>query len=120
MINLFKQSEKPANIRDLVKRWQALEKRVSGLEKALDELKKETLFFVQKKGLVTYDAFSGTGGKQSFSLALLDAFNNGVVISGLFKEGETKVFVKEIVKGECERTLSPEEKEAIEKSRKKI
>ncbi len=105
---------------ELITRWQSLERKAASLEKGLKQLQEESRFFVQKKGLIRYDAFSQAGGKQSFSLALLDAFDSGVVISGLFKEGETKVFVKEIVKGECERTLSPEEREAIEKSRKQI
>ncbi len=117
MLGIFKKSKKPENAEEIMKEWKKLDKRLADVERELEILKKDSSIFVRSVGLVRYDAFSQTGGKQSFSLALLDGETNGAVVTGLFKEGETRVYVKKIKEGECERTLSPEEEEAVKKAK---
>lgn len=67
-------------------------------------------------GIVRFNAFDGTGSDLSFSVALLDSRRNGVVITSLYGRNESRVYGKPVENGESPYTLSPEEKEAIEKA----
>lgn len=67
----------------------------------------------QKIGLVRYDAFDETGDKLSFSLALLDGKNNGVVLSSLAGHDSSRIYAKAVTGGECREALSAEEAESI-------
>jgi hypothetical protein len=64
-------------------------------------------------GLVRYDALADMGGRLSFSVALLDADANGVVISAINGRTESRCYGKLLANGAAEQELSPEEKEAI-------
>ena len=68
----------------------------------------------QKMGLVRYDAFREMGGQLSFSLALLDECNSGVVINSVHSSDGCYCYAKEIKKGECSIPLSQEEKQALD------
>ena len=84
-------------------------------------LGKEGQFHIQKTGLVRFNPFSETGGNQSFSLALLDGNNDGIVISSLHNREETRVYAKIVRKAEAEKEMpfSDEEREAIRQALKK-
>lgn len=69
---------------------------------------------VTHRSLVRYDAYGEMSGMQSSSLALLDATRSGVVLSSIHHRESARVYVKQIVAGESELELSPEELEAIE------
>jgi len=83
----------------------------------ISELKKDSLKFIQKIGLVRFNPFSDTGGDQSFVIALLDNKNSGIVITSLYARTGTRWYVKKIEAGKSiQYELSNEEKEAIKKS----
>jgi hypothetical protein len=63
--------------------------------------------------LVRYDALGEMSGRMSFSLALLDDNGDGVAISAITGRTDTRVYAKPIAKGEGERELSPEERQAV-------
>jgi len=72
---------------------------------------------------VRFNPFSQTGGNQSFSLALLDGNNNGLVISSLHSREGTRIYAKMVKEGEGKgkgkkSSFSNEEKEAILKAKK--
>ena len=69
-----------------------------------------------KIGLVKYDAFDHLSGKLSFSLALLNTENSGVVLNTMHSKDGCYTYAKEIIKGEYYITLYEEEKEAIKKA----
>lgn len=71
-----------------------------------------------KLGIKRYNAFSDQGSDLSFSFALLDELDNGIVISGLHNRDSSYVYAKPLEQGESKYTLSPEEKEAIELARR--
>lgn len=71
---------------------------------------------IQKIGVVRFDAFPDVGGEQSFALALLDSNMNGFVISSLFGRSESRVYAKEITRGNSHHSLSDEEKDAIRRA----
>jgi hypothetical protein len=64
-------------------------------------------------GLVRYDAYNEMSGRQSTSIALLDARRNGVVLSTIHHREQARLYAKLIRDGEGELQLSPEEAEAV-------
>lgn len=69
---------------------------------------------IQKIGLVRYNAFKDVGSDLSFAIALLDNFDNGVVLNGLYGSESSNIYAKPIKNGESSYQLSNEEKYAIE------
>ena len=70
----------------------------------------------QKIGIVRYNAFKDTGSDLSFALAILDDYNNGVVLNGIYARDSSNIYAKPIENGESKYVLSNEEKEAINKA----
>ena len=66
--------------------------------------------------VVRYDAYEGTGGQQSASLALLDQTRSGVVVTAIQGRDYARVYVKELEHGRASLALSPEELEAVERA----
>jgi Protein of unknown function (DUF4446) len=64
--------------------------------------------------LVRYDAFADMSGRMSFSLALLDEHGDGVAISAIAGQTDTRVYAKGVHDGKGEHELSPEERQAVE------
>lgn len=71
---------------------------------------------IQKIGIVRYSAFKDTGSDLSFTLALLNEENSGVVLNGIYSQDMSNIYAKPVEKGESKYTLSAEEKEAIKKA----
>jgi hypothetical protein len=65
------------------------------------------------RALVRYDAYGEMSGRQSTSIALLDAHRSGMVLSSIHHRDQARLYAKQIVNGEPEFELSPEENEAI-------
>jgi hypothetical protein len=71
---------------------------------------------LQRIGFIRYDAFQDVGGEQSFSVALLDAADNGVVLSGIHSRNDIRVYAKLLVAGDSTVQLTAEERAAISKA----
>ena len=82
----------------------------------LKDIKDNLKITYQKKGLVKYDAFREMSGALSYSLALLDKENNGVLISSMYSREGCYTYAKEIIKGESKINLSEEEAEALKQA----
>ena len=89
-----------------------IEERLAGIDETL-------VTTYQKMGLVKYDAFKEMGGKLSFSLALLNQDNTGIVISSMHSREGCYTYTKEIIKGESFVLLADEEREALDQAMKK-
>jgi uncharacterized protein YpmB len=70
----------------------------------------------QKIETIRYNPFNDTGGDQSFSIVLLDAKNNGFIITSLYTRGDTRVYAKPIKEGISEYALSEEESQVLGKA----
>src|SRR5919197_400704 len=66
--------------------------------------------------IVRYDAYEGTGGHQSASVAFLNAGRTGVVLSAIQGRDYARIYVKELDRGRAPIALSPEEAEAVERA----
>ncbi len=83
-----------------------LDARVNHAEQRLDG----TLAY---RSLVRYDAYGEMSGRQSTSIALLDANRSGIVLSSIHHRDQARMYVKQILAGTPEIELSPEEAEAV-------
>lgn len=81
-------------------------------------LEEDAQLHVQKVGLIRFNPFREMGGDHSFSLALLDGRDTGVIVTGLHTRDRTRVYMKAIRGGKCEFELSDEEKKALTKAQK--
>lgn len=94
----------------------------------IDEAKKETDFMrekfdelnskfnrcIQKFSIIRYRAFEDVGSDLSFSIALLDGNNNGIVLTGIYGRTESTTYAKPIDKGMSRYELSEEETQVLQ------
>jgi len=117
MFNFFrKKEEEPKNLEEILSRFQNLEKSFAKISKELEDIKLQNKSSIQKIGAIRFNPFKEVGGDQSFSIALLDANDDGVVITSLYTREGNRVYGKPIKNGASEYALSNEEKQAIEKA----
>ena len=109
--------------RDLVDFAITLQGRVDDLHRAVDEIaaavarvdrRMDTT--IARTAIVRYDAYESAGGRQSASVALLDANRSGVVLSAIQGRDYARVYVKELDQGKASVALSPEEQQAVERA----
>ena len=85
----------------------------SGLQSRLTTVEQRLDGAVTHHGLVRYDAYNEMSGRQSTSIALLDARGSGVVVSSIHHRDQARLYAKQVVEGRGQLELSPEEHEAI-------
>ena len=108
------------NLEDtLIKRLNQIDMLLASNEENQKNIKKifgEMQSTYQKMGLIKYDAFHEMGGKLSFSLAMLDAGNNGYIINAMHTREGCYTYIKEVVDGNSIIVLSEEENEALKRA----
>jgi hypothetical protein len=93
-------------------------KDIKTLNEKLNILEDDSKTHIQKVGLVRFNPFKELGGDHSFSLAILDAHDSGIIITGLHTRDRTRVYLKDIKKGRSEFELSDEERKALASAQK--
>ena len=108
---------------DLVDFAVSLQGRIDDLHRAVDEIAaglarvdRRVDESLAKTSIVRYDAYEGTGGHQSASVALLDGGRSGVVVSAIQGRDYARIYMKELERGRASTALSPEEEEAVERA----
>ncbi|OFW53462.1 MAG: hypothetical protein A2146_05730 [Actinobacteria bacterium RBG_16_67_10] len=109
--------------RDLLDFAVSLQGRIDDLHRALDEVAaglsrvdRRVDGSVTNTAVVRYDAYEGTGGQQSASLALLDATRTGTVVTAIQGRDYARIYVKDLDRGRSSVALSPEEQEAVDRA----
>jgi hypothetical protein len=92
--------------------------RVVALERGLAQAEAASCRYVQISRLSRYAAFRDTGGNQSFSWILLDAEQNGLILTSISGRDESRVYAKQIMAGVPEHPLAAEEQRLLEDARK--
>ena len=64
---------------------------------------------VNKVAIMRYKAFEDVGSDLSFSIALLDSHNDGIVLTGIYSRQDSTTYAKPIDKGISRYELSEEE-----------
>jgi hypothetical protein len=65
------------------------------------------------RGLLRYDAYNELSGRQSCSIAFLDASKSGIVLSSIHHRDQARLYAKYVLEGKGELELSPEEVEVV-------
>ena len=85
----------------------------AGLQSRLALVEERLDGAIAHHGLVRYDAYNEMSGRQSTSIALLDAHGSGVVVSSIHHRDQARLYAKQVVEGQGQLELSPEEQEAV-------
>lgn len=86
------------------------EEKINGIETRLS-------FAIQKVGIVRYNAFAEMGSDLSFSIALLDNFQSGFVLTSIYGRSHSSIYAKPVKFGKSEYPLSVEEIQAIDRAK---
>ena len=108
---------KEGNLLTILEKVLTEEQAQSSVIKALQsEIKKivaKDTFHIQKLGVVRFNPFKELGGEHSFTIALIDGNNNGILLTGLHARERTRMYVKPVKNGKSDLELSEEEKKAL-------
>ena len=108
------------SIEDLLIRYgeeiDSIKDELTSLEDISKELDKKLAFAVQKVGFVRYNAFADMGSELSFSIAFLDGFLNGFVLTSIFGRENSICYAKPIKNGRSIYPLSAEEIQSIDRA----
>ena len=105
-------------LKELFEKNNQIERDIYKLYKVSQEIKNIATNSISKEAIIRYNPFGDTGGDQSFSIALLDLKNNGVVISSLHSRSGTRIYAKPIIASQSSHHLTEEEKDVIKKAQK--
>lgn len=119
-LKIFFNGSQTRNLEELlareIKKTRALEELIRTLSNHHDDTRKIALNSIHKIGLVRFNPFNDMGGNQSFSLSLLDAKNNGVILSNLYFREGTRIYAKPVNDGKSKYNLSDEEQLALKEA----
>jgi hypothetical protein len=101
----------------LLARVEHVESRADHVEQGLQQVTGRLDGVLQRWALLRYDALEGTGGRQSVSLALLDAGANGMILTAIQDREYARIYIKQVIAGESDLELSPEETRALEQAK---
>lgn len=94
-------------------------KDISEAFKKIDYLEEDGRLHIQKVGLTRFNPFKELGGDHSFSIAILDANDSGIIITSLHTRDRTRVYMKDVKRGKSNFELSADEKKALAVAQKK-
>lgn len=86
------------------------------LDKNIKTIDIKLTFAIQKVGFIRYNAFGDMGSDLSFSIALLDNFSNGFVLTSIYGRDNNVCYAKPIKEGKCNIQLSAEEIMVIDRA----
>ena len=103
-------------LREYINKVEVVENRNKQIISHCKRLEDNIAKCTQKIGMVRYNAFHDTGSDLSFTLALLNEYNDGVVLNGIYSRDMSNIYAKPVEAGKSKYALSDEEKQAIEKA----
>ena len=108
--NKFRKIMRGVNNKNLEELINSYLDKVEEVKKDSEEiLKAQVEKCTQKVSVIRYKAFEDVGSDLSFSVALLDGENNGVILTGIYGRDYSTTYAKPIDKGISRYDLSEEE-----------
>lgn len=86
------------------------------MEQNIESMETKLSFAIQKVGFVRYNAFADMGSDLSYSISLLDNFQNGFVLTSIYGREYTTSYAKPIKFGKSVYPLSVEEMQAVDRA----
>lgn len=105
-------------LEDCLQRMQVTADKNREIENHLNQVERDLLQCIQKVGVVRFNAFENVGSDLSFSIALLDQHDHGIVISSIYSRDTSSTYAKAIAAGKSKHPLSAEEVQAIDLAKK--
>jgi hypothetical protein len=96
------------------RRLDGIDDEVASVREHSTSVRSDLRHALSRIGVVRYDAFENVGGELSFSLALLDEHDDGLVMSSINGRSDGRTYLKVVTGGTSESQLSDEERTAIE------
>lgn len=96
----------------IISKFNEVDKASAKADKAINQckiIKDEIKGCVNKVSVIRYKAFSDIGSDLSFSIAILDSYNDGVIITGIYSRQDSITYAKPVDKGISRYELSEEE-----------
>ncbi len=93
-----------------------VEKQNADIAGQVNNIKQDLTKCIQKVGMYRYSAFKDTGSDLSFTLALLDENNDGVVLNGIYSREMSNIYAKPVNNGQSSYTITEEESKAIRRA----
>ena len=116
-------SKEDVNLEELLvqytKKLNVLLQNEKEMQTSIEHMEKAVKNCVQKVGVVRYQAIQNMGADLSYTVALLDENDDGVVFNGIYGRDGCYTYAKPIQEGKSTYNLSDEELLAIEKAIKK-
>ncbi|MEK8128950.1 DUF4446 family protein [Paenibacillus filicis] len=100
----------------LQEQFNTLKARSDQADQGIQFIREDMTRMKSRVGVYRFNAFAESGSDLSFAVALVDDEGTGVVLSGIHNREQTYVYAKPLEKGQSKYTLSPEEKEAVNRS----
>lgn len=111
-----------------------LEELVTGYLDKIDKVKEDTEYMkelynsldmklkgcIQKVSIIRYRAFEDVGSDLSFSIAMVDDNNDGVIITGIYGRNESTTYAKPVDRGISRYELSEEENQVLQNCINKV
>ncbi|MBP2034001.1 hypothetical protein J2Z42_002718 [Clostridium algifaecis] len=91
-----------------------VKKETNIMKKEFNQLKLESKKCIQKFSIIRYRAFEDVGSDLSFSVAILDGNNDGILLTGIYGRSESTTYAKPIDKGMSRYELSEEENQVLQ------
>ncbi|NEZ47866.1 DUF4446 family protein [Clostridium niameyense] len=114
----FMRGTNNANIEELINNYldkiDKAKEETEYVKELYSDLDKRVKGCVQKVAIVRYRAFDDVGSDLSYSIALLDSNNNGVILTSIFGRNESTTYAKPVDKGISRYELSSEENQVLE------
>ena len=89
---------------------------IQNINRKLKKLDTKLGFAIQKVGFIRYNAFADMGSELSFSIAFLDEFLNGFVLTSIYGREQSIAYAKPLKDGKSAYSLSTEEIQAIDRA----
>jgi hypothetical protein len=105
-------------LEDCIEKANGIVSKNKEIEYQLNALERNLYYCVQKVGVIRYNAFDNVGSDLSFSIALLNNSDDGLVISSLYSRESSSTYAKPVSGGKSRYALSAEELQAIDTARK--
>jgi Protein of unknown function (DUF4446) len=113
----FSSDSEPENLEDIIEtiaqRLELLDKADDRTVSTLEAIAKQLNTATQHVGILRYNGNGDDGGNLSFSAAMLDGAQSGIIITSLHGRQNSRIYAKVITRGASEQTLSEEEREAL-------
>jgi|SRR5579859_2524801 len=91
---------------------------ITDINNRVSALQKDGLGHIQKIGMSRFNPFNETGGDNSFTICLMNAKLDGLVLTGLHTREKTRIYAKKLENGKSQYELSKEEVKAIAEASK--